>query len=121
PTRSVHGARLKKSHHTTTANPHATPPSTANMAASRATKGTMNQSSHCSTTRATPGHSRSGLREVGLSVWEMRSSLWGMSISEPYASQQAVCSSFLGGTLLPTQDSGPTSYRSPTTVCVKHV
>ena len=71
PTRSDQGARLKNSHHTTTANPPTTPPSIAERrTASGTTMGTTNQTSHCSTTATTPGHSRSGLarsRFVGLS------------------------------------------------------
>src|SRR5678815_5723307 len=35
------------------------------MAASGLTRGRMSQASHCSTTRTTPGHSRSGLLRVG--------------------------------------------------------
>src|SRR5262249_13220673 len=68
PSRSAQGARLKNSHQTRTASAHASPPITAPIRASCATAGTPNQSSHCSATATTPGHSRSGFRDVNSSV-----------------------------------------------------
>ena len=82
PTRSDHGARLNNSHQRTTASPPTTPPRTASRpigseatSASGAILGTPNASSHCRTTMTTPGHSRSGLRDVG--------PLWVMVIGTP--------------------------------------
>jgi hypothetical protein len=81
PKRSTQGARLKNSHQTRIASAHTIAPSIAPMAASGATTGTTNQSSHCSTTATTPGHSRSGFRGVGFCGigWSFRamvSSIW---------------------------------------------
>src|SRR5712691_4269686 len=98
PTRSAQGARLKNSHHTTIANPQASPPSIANMRASGATRGTTNQSSHCSTTATTPGHSRSGFRGGSSSVCAMAISETNTLLNQPFVPW------FLGGTLLLTQD-----------------
>ena len=64
PTRSDHGARLKNSHHTKTANPPAIPPRIAVPPAPGTTMGRTYLASHCSATAATPGHSRSGFRGV---------------------------------------------------------
>ena len=69
PTRSDQGARLKNSHHTTTANPPTNPAQHPDRAvAPGTTMGTTNLTSHSSTTATTPGHSRSGFRGAGAAV-----------------------------------------------------
>src|SRR5215207_2647824 len=68
PTRSNQGARLKKSHHKTTANPHKTPIPKPRRVARGIKAGRTNQASHCSTTAAIPGQSRSDFREVGIAI-----------------------------------------------------
>src|SRR5688572_28072686 len=56
--RSNQAARLKNTHHTTSATQPSRPPITANIDASGNTTGTPNLASHCDVTIATPGHSR---------------------------------------------------------------
>jgi hypothetical protein len=68
PMRSDQRARLKNSHHTRTASPQTSPPIIPNIMTSGATMGTTNQTSHCSTTATTPGHSRKGFRGAGASA-----------------------------------------------------
>ena len=65
PQRSNPGARLKKAHQTTIANPAKSPPNTEYSNASGQTMGTPNLTSHWSVTATTPGHSRSGFRGAG--------------------------------------------------------
>src|SRR6266516_7659417 len=62
PTRSVQGARLMNTHHTTIANTPMSPPITPNIMVPGTTMGTTNLTSSNSTAATTPGHSRSGLR-----------------------------------------------------------
>jgi len=64
--RSDHGARLKNSHHTTIATAETIAPINAEKKKSGARIGTPNLRTHKSNAAATPGHNRSGLREVGL-------------------------------------------------------
>ena len=65
PTRSIHAARLKKSHHKMINSAPTTPPSmpTGN-GASGMTMGPANITSSWTIAIVTPGHSRKGLREV---------------------------------------------------------
>src|SRR5262249_24687664 len=62
PRRSIHGARLKSSHHTTISSAHAAPPSIAIAALSGLTAGTTSLRKSRSSAAATPGHNRSGFR-----------------------------------------------------------
>jgi hypothetical protein len=64
PNRSDQAARLKNSHHTTTAGPPINPAKTPATIASGTKTGTTNQASHCTVTTTTPGQSRIGFREV---------------------------------------------------------
>jgi hypothetical protein len=65
PTRSNHGARLNNSHHTAITNAPATPPSIAMSAPlSGASSGAPIMTSNWTMAMTTPGHSRSGFREV---------------------------------------------------------
>src|SRR5262249_2045244 len=66
PSRSDQGARLKKTHHTTIANPPTTPTITPKAAASGTTMGRPNLTNHCSITMTTPAHNRSGRTSVDL-------------------------------------------------------
>src|SRR5271157_428173 len=78
PQRSNRGARLKKAHHTTTANQPKIPPTTAISKAPGTTLGRPNLTSTCSVTATTPGHSRSAFRGGG-------SPVFAMVISERYS------------------------------------
>src|SRR5262245_57906447 len=67
PKRSDQGARLRNSHHKTIANAPKSPPNNPSATASGSTTGTTNLITANSTPATTPGHSRSGFREVGSS------------------------------------------------------
>src|SRR5438552_3416615 len=69
PTRSDHGARLKRSHHDTTISPPTTPPNIPKIATPGATMGTPTMAINTSVAAATPGHKRSGFRGVGSLDW----------------------------------------------------
>src|SRR5215471_4905870 len=69
--RSTQGARLKNNHHTRTPNEHTSMPIITNIKASGATKRKLNPISHCSATAITPGHTRSGCREVDESIFSV--------------------------------------------------
>ncbi|MFC1539174.1 hypothetical protein ACFL6H_07110 [Candidatus Latescibacterota bacterium] len=62
PQRSKRGARLKNTHHKTSAKPLTSTPSTpiSVTVSPGATRGTPNLNSHCSMTMTTPGHNLSG-------------------------------------------------------------
>src|SRR6185369_17330503 len=66
--RSIHGARLKNSHHKRMINPPMTPESSATNMAWGKIAGTTNHPSHCKTTAIRPGHTRIGLRGVAIAV-----------------------------------------------------